>query len=331
MWKKFLSYAYTYPSPHNSQPIKIKIIDEQKAEVYYDKKLGLPAESFGVAFGYVCAGVFLELLKITAANMGYHIEEKLSYKEMDFQSSEYLHFIGELTLRRPLHTQEQFTLDDIQKRQTSRLPYDTILAPQEVIDVAKKEAEKFGHILHITTDKKLVKEIIYVNQRTLFYDLEDTHVRNEIRGYLRYSEKEAAEKRDGLSAECLVVPGILLKFLMEHHAVWSWPLLGSFIKQVYLNSMRGVPQIAWLTGPFNNNEDYLRAGRCFIRSWLIFTKYNIYLHPFGSVITNPRAHKEFCNLVSEKEEKGMAWMLFRFGYSKKPPKAFRREVEAMII
>jgi len=331
MWKELLNYAYTYPSPHNSQPLKVKIINEEKAEVYYDKKLGLPAESFGIAFGYVCAGVFLELLKITAANMGYHIEEKLSYKEMDFTSSEYLHLIGELTLKKLSHAQEQFTLADIEERQTSRLPYERAFAPQEVIDEAKKEAEKYEYILHITTDEKLVKEIIYVNQRTLFYDLEDIHVRNEIRGYLRYSQKEAAEKKDGLSAECLDVPGMLLKFLMEHYAVWSWPLVGSCIKYVYLNSMKGVPQIAWLTGPFKNNGDYLRAGRCFIRIWLIFTKHDIYLHPFGSVITNPRAHKEFCNLVGEKEQNGMAWMLFRFGYSKKPPKAFRRELKEMIV
>ena len=331
MWKKLLSYAYTLSFTAIFEPIKIKIINEEKAEVYYDKKLGLPAESFGIAFGYVCAGVFLELLKMTAANMGYHIEEKLSYKTMDFTSSDYLHLIGELTLRKSSHIREQFSLKDIEKRQTSRLAYETTLAPQAVVDAAKAEAQKFGYVLHITTDEKLVKEIIYVNQRTLFYDLDDKHVRNEIKGYLRYSHKEAAEKKDGLSAECLVVPGTLLQFLMEHHGVWSWPLIGSFIKQVYLDSMKGVPQIAWLTGPFKNNEEYLRAGRCFIRIWLLFTQKDIYLHPFGSVITNTRAHKEFCELVGEKEQNGMAWMLFRFGYSKKPPEAFRRGIEEMIL
>lgn len=331
MWEKLLHYAYTYPSPHNSQPMKVKLQGEDTAEIYYDKLLGLPAESYGVAFGYVCAGVFLELLQIAAENMGYSIEEKLSYDEMDFKKDTHLHFIGKLTLKKSPRSHSPFSLEDIVNRQTSRLPYTSTFASEEVIKSASHEAESYRFTLHMTTDAHLVREIIYVNQRTLFYDLDNEAVRNEIKGYLRYSRKEAAEKKDGLSAECLDVPGILLQFLMEHHGVWSWPLIGSFIKYVYLNSMEGVPQIAWLTGQFMSNKDYLRAGRCFIRIWLIFTKQHMYLHPFGSVITNPRAHKEFCNLVSEKEENGMAWMLFRFGYSKRPPKAFRRDVEAMII
>jgi hypothetical protein len=331
MWEKLLQYANTYPSPHNSQPIKIKIIDEEHAEVFYDKRLGLPAESFGVAFGYVCCGVFLEMLSITSANMGYRIQEILSYEEMDFTNTDPLHLIGKLTLHKESNAHSQFALQDIEQRQTSRLAYEARLAPVDVIDAANKEAEKFGQILHITTDAKLVKEIIYVNQRTLFYDLENNEVRKEIKGYLRFSRKEAAETKDGLSAECLVVSGSLLKFFINNHNLWSFPFIGALLKTVYLNSMKGVPQIAWLTGKFDDNKEYLRAGRCFIRIWLIFTQHDIYLHPFGSVITNTRAHKEFCDLVSEKEEKGMAWMLFRFGYSKKPPVAFRRDIEEMII
>jgi hypothetical protein len=27
----------------------------------------------------------------------------------------------------------------------------------------------------------------------------------------------------------------------------------------------------------------------------------------------------------------MAWMLFRFGHSRRPPEAFRRELDAMVI
>jgi hypothetical protein len=49
-----------YPSPHNSQPIKVRVLDEFRAEFFYDLDLGLPAEKFGIPFGHVCAGVFLE-------------------------------------------------------------------------------------------------------------------------------------------------------------------------------------------------------------------------------------------------------------------------------
>ena len=72
-WKLVLPYLQTYPSPHNSQPMKLRVRGDV-AEIFYDLDLGLPAESFGIPFGHVCAGVFLEILKITAAGYGYIVE-----------------------------------------------------------------------------------------------------------------------------------------------------------------------------------------------------------------------------------------------------------------
>ena len=41
------------------------------------------------------------------------------------------------------------------------------------------------------------------------------------------------------------------------------------------------------------NLDYIEAGRCFMRLWIAFTVHDVYLHPFGTVITNPRSHAAF--------------------------------------
>ena len=96
--------------------------------------------------------------------------------------------------------------------------------------------------------------------------------------------------------------------------------------------MRGVRQLGWIEGPFSNPHDYIEAGRTFMSIWLFFTQRGVYLHPFGTVITNPRSHEQFVKKAGIHEsETSMTWMLFRFGYSKKPPKALRRSTEAMII
>ena len=62
IWQPIIYDVRHYPSPHNSQPIKIKILNNLEAELYYDLDLGLPAESYGIPFAHVCAGVFLESL-----------------------------------------------------------------------------------------------------------------------------------------------------------------------------------------------------------------------------------------------------------------------------
>jgi hypothetical protein len=70
-WSPILDDARHYPSPHNSQPIMVRVTGESTAEVFYDLDRGLPAENFGIPFGHVCAGVFLESLATAAAGHGW--------------------------------------------------------------------------------------------------------------------------------------------------------------------------------------------------------------------------------------------------------------------
>ncbi|MEG8036668.1 hypothetical protein QP157_15545 [Sphingomonas sp. LR61] len=55
-WTGIIEDARHYPSPHNSQPIVVRVEDDRTATVFYDLRRGLPAESFGIPFGHVCAG-----------------------------------------------------------------------------------------------------------------------------------------------------------------------------------------------------------------------------------------------------------------------------------
>lgn len=123
----------------------------------------------------------------------------------------------------------------------------------------------------------------------------------------------------------------MLRFFIRPHGWWSLPVLGPVARWLYLQTMRGVPQVAWITGPFDTNSDYIRAGRTFIRTWLRFTEHEVVLHPFGSVITNLRSRRAFCALVEEDESDGMAWMLLRLGYSATPPRSHRRPEPALYV
>ena len=51
--------------------------DETTADLFYDLDRGLPAESYGIPFGHVCAGVFLESLTVVAAARGLRVVEAL--------------------------------------------------------------------------------------------------------------------------------------------------------------------------------------------------------------------------------------------------------------
>lgn len=332
VWRAIVEEVRYYPSPHNSQPIKIKFISDAEATIYYDLDLGLPAENYGIPFGHVCVGVFLESLHVVANAKGYVVEETLLVGDMDFSAKNRLHPLGRVRLVPSAVEGAAERFRAFKVRQTSRRPYDASIMDEMIIMEAERIAKAMKHTFHTTHNPTLVKKIIHINQATLFDDLKNDAVYAEIMHWLRFSKKEAADKRDGLSAETMLMPGPALKFGMRHRGLWRMPVIGSIIRWMYLRTMRGVAQLGWLEGPFKTPHDFVEAGRCFMRIWLYFTVKNVYLHPFGTVITNPRSHKQFVQAAGIKEsDSSMAWMLFRFGHSKRPPKAWRRSGESMII
>jgi hypothetical protein len=332
-WLRIVEDARHYPSPHNSQPIKLRPVDDRTAQLYYDLDLGLPAESFGIPFGHVCAGVFLESLRTVAEGLGYGVAERLDHGEMDFASTDRLHALGMVTLTpRPVSWDERARLELFRSRRTSRRPYDTRLVPDEVLAAAAGVASSAGHTFRTTADRRTVRRLVHINQATLFSDLRNDAVYDEIMTWLRFSKDDARVRADGLSAEAMLMPGPLLRFAMSHRDLWDAPVIGAAIRGIYLNTMRGVRQIGWLEGPFAKPADYIEAGRTFMRLWLELTAFDVRLHPFGTVITNPGSHRAFVEAVAADESQDrMAWMLFRFGYSKTPPEAHRRPATSMLI
>lgn len=332
-WLRIVEDARHYPSPHNSQPVKLRPVDSSTAEVYYDLDLGLPAESFGIPFGHVCAGVFLESLSTVAAGLGYGVAESLDHSEMDFASTVRLHSLGTVTLTPRTVTEEaRERLQLFRTRRTSRRPYDAKLVPADVVAAAAEVAKAGGHSFRTTSDRRTVRRLVHINQATLFSDLRNDAVYEEIMTWLRFSAEDARKRADGLSAEAMLLPGGLLRFAMTHRALWDAPVIGGAIRAMYLNTMRGVRQLGWLEGPFAKPSDYIEAGRTFMRLWLELTAHGVRLHPFGTVITNPGSHRAFAQEVAADESGDrMAWMLFRFGYSKTPPVAHRRPATSMLV
>jgi hypothetical protein len=341
LWRSITDDARWYPSPHNSQPIKLRPVSETEARVYYDLDLGLPAESFGIPFGHVCAGVFLESLSVVAAAKGYRTVETLDHSEMDFDAADRLHPLGTVRLVPLNHnndaddlilTSAAARLSAFRSRQTSRRPYDNSLVADAVVAGAAAIAAEQGFEFRTTADARTVTSLVRINQATLFSDLQNDAVYAEIMHWLRFSKEEAAEHGDGLSAETMLMPGPVLRFAMGHRGLWSFPVIGGIIRSIYLRTMRGVRQLGWLEGPFAEPAHYVEAGRTFMRVWLYFTENGVRLHPFGTVITNPKSHAQFVS-ATDIDESGdrMAWMLFRFGHSAVPPDAHRRPTDAMLL
>lgn len=332
-WGEILDAARAYPSPHNSQPIRVRVLDGATAEVFYDLDRGLPAESFGIPFGHVCAGVFLESLAVVAAASGFTVTESLALAEMDFDGADRLHPIATVTLEpREVGAEDRERRAAYDARRTNRRPYNNAAVPSADLAAIEEISRAAGHSFAASSDPELVADVIRVNQETLFDDLANDAVHAEIMTWLRFSDAAARETGDGLSADAMLMPGRVLRFAMGHRGLWNAPVIGRIVRGVYLRTMRGVAQVAWFEGPFAGPGDYLEAGRLFMRAWLELTARGVALHPLGTVITNPRSHARFAEVAGVREGDGrMAWMLVRLGYAAEPPIAYRRPLEELVI
>lgn len=332
IWLELAEYARWAPSPHNTQPTRIKVISSTSAELFFLKNRGLNVGDPAGRFTYATFGIFAEILKIAAAAKGYELKSDFNYSPL-YQKNEQLEKIATLTLAKKSNISD---LDPqlIFERRTSRLAYNSKEIPEDVKNELSMEAERFGHSITFKSDKNAIKWTVELNKDSLFYDLSHKSYREELRKWLRYSTKEADEKKDGLDMESMQISGKITHSFMYQYWIYTSPIIRNISEFVYKNSMRGISTIAWIQGPYKNPHDWIEAGRLMIRLWLIATKHGVYWQPYGSVITNDEARKkliEAFHIRNENNGENMVWLLLRIGYSKLPPKSRRLPVSEIIL
>lgn len=329
VWQDILSYARWSPSPHNVQPWKVKILSATQAQVYYDPKRLLPAEDTTGCFTILGFGIFIEYMAIAANPLGYTIEAVYPNTLLDENASGIVPF-AKLNLVKSTK-KEVFDRELIRIRQTSRLEYNGRPVAPEIIEELTSIAKEYGHTLSISTDKEMINWVLQLNRDTVFYDMNDKKTREEIAHWLRYSMKSGRQKKDGLWAYCLTIPGILLYLFFHFRWLFNLPGFKQFARSYYLKSTSGTAMVGWLHGPFSTPEDWIKAGHMMGRLWLAMTNRKVYLHPFGSIITNKDAHKRLKEKFNIDESSRKTWLLMRLGYSAKPPQSERLLLDDILI
>jgi len=328
-WRRLLDYARWAPSPHNIQPWRLQPLSETEAELLYVPDRLLPDTDPSSVFTISGLGIFVEHLAIAARAEGLDLDVELLATTLDVEADGAQSFARLHLAERPV--EEPLPRELLRERRTSRLPYDGRPVPEGLLRELEQVAARSGHSFAFSNDPETVDWVVGLNCDTLFYDMEDPVARHEVGGWIRYSNAEARRRRDGFSPEALGFPGPLLWLFV--HARWLFELPGpkQLTRRLYLRTMRGVRTVGWLTGPFSSRDDAFEAGRMLARIWLTLTASGIYLHPFGSVITNPRANARLRERIGVDDAEGIPWLLFRLGRSDEPPRSHRLETDAILV
>ncbi len=330
-WSALLEYARWAPSAYNVQPWAVRVISATEAELWVEPTRLLRVTDPTSAFTVMALAMFCECLRQAAGAAEFGLEvEPASDKPLDYATRERQLF-ARLTLA-PGADPPLLDRELIRQRRTSRLPYDG-----KPLDLALREkltatAARHGYTLHVSEAPEVVDFVLDLDRETLFTNLDRDADRTELAQWARTTDSDAETRRDGLWYRCMGFRGKLMHNFFHHHerfrARWKRAIIG----RAYKRSMRGTATVAWLTGPFQTRADWFAAGTLLQRLWLEMTRAGVYLHPYGSIVTNADAHRRFLERVGPPAAPHHAlWMLMRLGHSHEPQRSYRRNVEELLF
>ena len=348
VWKTLLETAVHAPSPHNVQPWRIQILSDAtdpsalprslQANLLIEKRRTLPKEDPTGSFIILTMGLFIEALKILAANNSLELEYELCQPPSQFtpqhiaRASEELLPFARLTLNPNPQTGQSavphcYAEEVFFSRRTSRISLLPKPVPPEDAEGLSQLAHKWGHKYHQVTKPELIEEILARNIDALFDDLNAPDYHDEIVEWFRFTDRASQQTRDGLDYRCMNSSRTSFWLAARLSGLLQMSLTRPLFKKTYRRQLGIVPTIGMLAGPFWEPASAFETGRFLMHFWLELAKRDLYLHPYGNLVTNKPA-AEWCRDATSVPD---IWLIFKIGFSAEPPKSYRRSVEEVLV
>lgn len=193
-----LWYSSISANSHNSQAWTVKLYpDENKLQIAVDDKRTLAVVDAKKREAYISLGCYIETMNMAFNAYGY--ETQLTCNENTV----------ELTYSKIQSIFNKDKLNLIDKRHTDKSAYST----KKINDKTANDFLAKYNDLHIYQNGE--KNFVYLKKATIdaiTLQSADQNYRNELAEWLRFSDKEASEKLDGITAEMIGLKGIVKTF-----------------------------------------------------------------------------------------------------------------------
>lgn len=333
-----LSSAILAPSPHNTQPWKIKLERTERILISIDRDRLIPGCDPIGRQTFISTGAFLENLDITAGSLGYRADLDLFPEGWPDPRTVPDTPIARIDLVRdgrcipdPLSTQ-------IPIRHTNRRVFSTrevsLHSTGQITESYEYSLVPFG----FSNDRDFIRTIAGFAADAMDIELADKTRRNETLQYFRFTDEEVLKSADGIglaqSGYGRISRFLIGKFFLSRKKATASPSLFSGMATKKTRAqVEGSGGIGWLSTKSDHRVDQVRAGRAFQRIHLKATSLGIALQP----ITQPLAdYGEMSDLRSALYEylgipdTHTVQMLFRLGYAPTVPPSPRRNLQMFL-
>ncbi|HVN47172.1 MAG TPA: hypothetical protein VMT66_18255 [Steroidobacteraceae bacterium] len=316
-WHALAELARLAPTPHNTQPFRLRPLSAHLAQLLILRERMLPVEDTGNLYVLCSFGIFAETLERAGRHLGLDLrvvpDECIEPAAIEPGVGPVA--LGRVEIRGRCAPEEQRSI--LEARRTSRLPYEDRLVDGRALQELASVAAAHGHRFECFDDPLIVREVLERNVQALLENNLKPGELAELRRWVRLAGTPATG--DGLWPEPMNQPRWEMRLALRYPRLFLLPGVATLARAKYLRTQAGTRHVAILRGPFASWPQLIAAGRMLMQLWLAMTRHKLYMLPFGSMITNSACNRYLRERFGGED----IWFILRFGYSAPPPQAPR--------
>lgn len=319
---KILHYASLAGSSHNSQPWKVEVFGRDSLLVFADTTRSLPVVDRSGREQHISIGAFLENLRIASVALSYATE-------LDLLPDGASGPLARVRLSPTQGARDELGLEDLERRTTSRIPFET--TPIRSQDVETLRAIDRRNVHFFPSDSPEGRLIATGEIAAYRQQARDPRAQDELAHWIRFSDREALARRDGLTTAGMGIDG-LAGFYVRYFFTPEDSRTETFVAKGIEKTVRQVEGAGgWIVLTEQDAAaGWLRVGMLYERLNLECRRLGLGFHPMNQVLEE-RAFEE--ELASRLALPAKILFVARTGYvrSAADPASPRRPVDSFAV
>jgi hypothetical protein len=177
--------------------------------------------------------------------------------------------------------------------------------------------------------------VLDIAARAMAIEVNDHDLYDETRQWFRFSDRQIAQKGDGLHFDTSGLSGLSLTLARWFTRPGNWDK--SYNRGPYLNgfvdSVKSTRAMLTLTTPANTMRDWITTGRCYMRAQLAADRLGLRFQPTSQVLQEYRQMDELrvqAEHLLGVDPPAKIQMLVRVGRTRQPGLSPRRDLSAIV-
>ncbi len=313
--RELVRYGTMAANSHNTQPWKFKLTDHE-IHILPDFSRRCPAVDPDDHHLYASLGCAAENILIAANAFGLH-------GDLIIQEEHESTIIISLDKSKE-HTTSAY--EAIPKRQCTRAPFNGKQVSSSVLNQIATYANSSDIDIHLLTTNKSKKVITDYVVEGNSIQMDDKAFVEELQDWIRFSEADALEFRDGLTYRSTGTPSV---------PNWIGNLLFKLMYRKNNENDKYREQIASSAGIIvfsctnQTKPDWVNAGRAYQRFALLSTANGIRHSFINQPVEVPELRPQLANYLELGDK--LPDLIIRFGYGDPTPRTLRRPIDQVLI